>query len=160
MSLNYYGILIFMLLLIPRLILVFFPPIRRVHHMAHKQLKVLETIGEVGCSFFGLITIFDIGYKPINFPVEVVWIVLATILFIIHYAFYFRYAIKGRKEEYLYDKVLVYSPIHLSKVLIYLISGILLFNPFIIVFSIMYGIPTLIINYKRNFEWGIYYVYV
>ena len=152
MGLNYFGILIFTLLLIPRLILIFAPPIRRVHHQAHHQLSILETIGDAGCSFFGLITIFDIGYKPINFTCEVIWIVLVTLLFIIHYGFYLRYLIKGRKEELLYDRLLIYSPIYVSKVLIYLISGILLFNPFIIVFSIMYGIATLIINYKKNFE--------
>ena len=152
MSLNFYGLILFSLLLLPRLILVFFPPIVRVHHRVHHQMRILESIGEIGVTFFGLINLFNVGYKPINLPCEIIWITLVTILFIIHYAFYVRYIAKGRKEEYLYDRVLLYSPLYLSKVLIYLISGIFLFNPYAIVFSIIYGVGTLYINYKKNFE--------
>ena len=152
MFLNYYGLIIFTLLLLPRLILVFFPPVVRVHHRVHHQMRILESIGEIGVTFFGLVTLFNIGYKPINFPCEIIWITIVTLLFIAHYAFYFRYIFKGRKEEYLYDRVGLYSPIHLTKVLIYLVSGIFLFNPYVIVFSIMFGVSTLYINYKKNFE--------
>lgn len=155
-ELNIYGIILIMCLLIPKLLLIIFKPIKRVPHKIHKQMTILKKIGDYGVTIFSVISLFGYGYKPYNNIVYAIWIILMVLLFIFYYILYIRYLIKGRKEERLYDKVITYCPIVKIKFLILFLSSIMLFNPYIIVFSILLFISEYYLDYKKNFEWGIY----
>ncbi|MBQ3253768.1 MAG: hypothetical protein IJA65_04345 [Acholeplasmatales bacterium] len=152
MSLNIYGLIISIVIFIPNILLLFLPPKVRVKHIRHKQIEIINRISSLGINAFGLLTINNIGYKPYNIVFESIWIILMVILVILYYLCYFRYIFKGRKEEYLYNKVLIYCPISILTSLIYLLSGILLFNPYVIIFSLMYTPANIYIHYKKNFE--------
>lgn len=152
MNFNLFGIILFIAFLPEKLIMTFFPPIKRIHHKEHKQIKIIEIISELGLLFFGVFSVFDFGYKSINLVVEIVWIICMIVLFLLFYSLIIRYLTSKRYEEALYDKVIIYSPLSIVKSLIYFLSGILLVNPFVIVFSIIFSASHIYINVKKNFE--------
>lgn len=151
-DLNIYGIIILLGLLIPKTLLFIFKPIKRIPHKIHKQISLLKKIGEYGVIIFSMISLFGYGYEPYNNIIYATWIVLMVLLFILYYILYIRYIIKGKKEELLYDKVITYCPIPKIRFLILFLSSIMLFNPYIIVFSIILFIAEYYLDYKKNFE--------
>jgi len=150
-ELNIYGIIIMLGLFIPKIILLFFKPIKRVPHKLHKQMAILKKIGEYGVAIFSIISLFGYGYKIYNNTIYYLWIIIVLVLFITYYLLYIRYLIK-RKEESLYDKIIIYCPITIIKFLILFLSSIMLFNIYVIVFSILLFIGEYYIEYKKNFE--------
>ncbi len=136
---------------LPKLLILFFPAKNRIvikYNSKEKQIKILEKISLLGNIVFGFVDIAGYGYKFLNLGLEIAWIIVFVLLVIINYSCYLRFYINGRKYENLYDKVLIPYPIGISECLIFIIGGILLLNPFIMVFSIMYLISHLYLGLR------------
>lgn len=152
-SINIIGILIIIAINFPKLIITFFPAKDRIiikYNKTEKQIKVLEKISQLGVLFFSFIDFFGYGYKFLNLGLEIAFIVLVTLIVVINYLFYLRFYINGRKYENLYDKVIIPYPIGITECLVFLISSILLVNPFVMVFAIIYLISHIFLGLRRK----------
>lgn len=148
-KLNWIGFIIPLLVYIPYVFYAIFGR-KKSNKCNHKQMKVIETICLYGMLFFGFITIEGVGYQFINIGLEITWIILFFICLIFYYICWLRYFFMGRKEEYLYDKVLFIYPIGIMQSAIFLVSAIFLFHPIVFVFSIGYCISHIYLGVNRR----------
>jgi len=151
-NINIYGVIISILMILPLFIVLLFKPKIRIRHIEHKQIKIIEFISYSGNLFFGFITLDNMGYHKINEVTFILWVIIFLLLYFFMLFLYLRYIIKGKKEEYLYNKFIIKAPIALIYALLFLISGILLFNPFILFFAPFYLFSHYYIEYKKNYE--------
>ena len=73
-SISKIGILIILLIYLPKLLLVLFPAKDRViikYSSKEKQIKLLEKISLLGCLLFSFVEIEQFGYKFLNLPKEI-----------------------------------------------------------------------------------------
>ncbi len=147
-SINWIGVILPIFVYFPYIFYVIFEK-KRIKNIKHPQIKLLETISKLGLLFFGFLNFYGYGYSFYNLMVEIIWICLFFICILFNYFCWLRYFLNGRSEDKLYDKLLIPYPIGVSECLVYLISGILLFNPFVIVFSIVYSITHIYLGLRR-----------
>lgn len=148
-SLNRIGILIGIAVYIPYLVYVLFGKrIRR--ESKHKQVSILEFIGRCGILCFGILNFYGYGYSFINQGLEIAWIILFFLCITVNYCCWLRYYISGRQEIYLYKRMAgIPYLLGISECLLYLLSGILLRNPFVAVFSVLYAISHIYLGIRR-----------
>lgn len=150
-SISMIGILIILAIYLPKLLITFFPARDRMvikYNSKEKQVRIIEKISLLGCISFSFIDIAGYGYKFLNLGLEIGWIIVFVLLVMINYSCYLRFYINGRKYDNLYDRILIPYPIGISECLIFIMSGFLLINPFVMVFSIFYFISHLYLGLR------------
>ncbi len=151
-ELNVIGLFLIAFMLILEIFVVLFKPKRVFKHKLHKQISIIKYISYAGLIFFSPITLFNYGYHYNNNIILIIWMTLVIIAYLLLIALHIRYLINKRKEEYLYNKVLVYAPISILKSFIFILSAFLLLNYYCMFFSIIYALSEIYINIKLNFE--------
>ena len=150
--LNIIGVIFILLMLIIESIPIIFRPKRTFKHKLHKPMGIIKTIGLSGLIFFSPITLFDYGYHYDYDVILIIWIIITSILYIMIILLYIRYFYHGRKEEYLYNKFIIITPIQIIKSIIYILAAYLLLNYYCMFFAIVYAIAEIYINIKLNYE--------
>ena len=152
-SLNTIGLFLIIFMLILEILVVIYKPKRVFKHKLHRQLVLIKNISFAGLIFFSPITLFNYGYTYYNNNIVlIIWMILVIIAYLLLIMLHIRYFVNKRKEEYLYNKVLVYAPISILKSFIFLLSAFMLLNYNCMFFSVIYTITEIYINYKLNFE--------
>lgn len=152
-SISIIGIMIILAINLPKLIITLFPAKDRIiikYNKTEKQIKIIEKISQLGTLFFSFINISGYGYKFLSLGLEISFIVIISIIVLINYLLYLRFYVNGRKYENLYDKVIIPYPIGITECLTFLISSILLVNPFVMVFSSIYLISHIFLGLRRK----------
>lgn len=148
-SINWIGIVIMGFVYLPYIFYVIFGKEKN-KAIKHKQIRIIELIGKSGVLFFGFLNFYGYGYSFYNVPLQIIWISLFFILILWNYFCWLRYFLNGRKEEFLYKSLLhIPYPIGISECILFFLSGALLWNPFVIVFSIIYGTSHIYLGLRR-----------
>ncbi|MBQ9124766.1 MAG: hypothetical protein IJY14_03650 [Acholeplasmatales bacterium] len=148
-SINMIGILILLFIGLPKLVLLFFPPKKLNKRKKYHQLEMIEMISGLGLYLFGSINLFGYGYHIKNEILQIIWLILFIIGLIYYYGVYLKFLFFKRDIKILYDKMIFYCPQAIAKSFLFIVSGILLLNPYVIIFSIPYAISTIMLDYKR-----------
>ena len=86
MNINYYGILIAFLALLPQIILKLIPSRKRIIVAnRHKQISIIDKIALSGIIIFGIIEFEGIGYHIANEIVGYIWLAIFIILLVLLY---------------------------------------------------------------------------
>lgn len=152
-SISKIGILIILLIYLPKFLLVLFPAKDRIiikYTSKEKQIEILEKISFLGCLLFSFVEIEQFGYKFLNLGLQIAWIIIILIIFLFNYFCYLRFFLNGRKYDNLYDRVLIPYPIGISEALIFIVSASLLLNIFVLIFSVIYIISHTFLGYRRK----------
>ena len=151
-ELNLLGLFLIIFMVLLELFVILLKPKRTFKHKLHKQIELIKYIGYAGLVFFSPITLFNYGYHYNSNIIFIIWLVLVIIAYLLIIILYIRYLKKGRKEEYLYNKVIIIAPISILKSFIFIISAFLLLNYYCMFFSVIYAITEIYLNFKLNYE--------
>lgn len=143
------GLVIVLFVYFPYILYILFNKRKYKNHVRNKQIKIIETISKYGILFFSFIDIEGFGYNFRNQVIDIIWVILFFIILLFNYGCYLRYFLNKRNEEYIYKKLIIPYPIQVSECLIFILSGCLLFNPFVIFFGIIYLICKIYLLNKR-----------
>ena len=150
------GGIITIVLLLPNLLVVFFPPkikLKNVPHATDKRLQVMtiiERIGQIGC----FVTPF---FYRLNFA-NTIDIVVISVMFgmlVFYYVGWIRYLIFGRDEVYFYRSMLGFPiPMAVFPVLYFFVSAILINSVWLLLFTVILGIGHITVTWfhSRNIE--------
>lgn len=143
------GLIIVLFVYFPYLFYIFFSKGKYKQRIRNKQIKIIETISKYGVLFFSFIDLANYGYNFRNKVLDIIWVIIFFMLLIFNYIAWLRYYFNKRDEDYIYKRLLIPYPIHISECLIFILSGCLLFNPFVIFFGIVYFICKIYLLGKR-----------
>ncbi len=151
-SINWIGIVLSLFLYFPYMIYLIFNKDKK-GKTKYRQIEIIEYISKAGIIFFGFINLNSYGYIFKNKVLEILWILLFFIAILFYYFCWLRYFLNGRNKKNLYDKIIFPYPIGILECFIYAISGALLLNPFVIIFSIPYSISHIFLGLRRKDVW-------
>jgi hypothetical protein len=124
----YFGFVITLLVLLPNLLMLFFPPQNvppeKAHDRNYRGMEIIERVGQVGC--FALPVFYPIPSLD-SFAVLPLVIMIGSLLF--YYAGWLRYLIQGREFRLLFVPMLgLPLPLAVAPILYFLSAAAFLYS--------------------------------